>query len=264
VTIDWEPVEGATKYLVQIKDSGEKLLVDRTIADTRVSFPASPGTYRIRVGAFNIFEKLGSWSDWTGVKVVAKDSPEALPYLGMIDHGFTFSGGYQFSFIFSDFSDVYESSRQGWIAKIGYQMKQFDLFATMPVVRNMRLEADISNRIFTNRDSIRDYDISLNITSLMLAVAYVTDFDFPLNLALRIGGGAAFTSQQLKSKDPTVSINMPSQLTSTDPCYLFSASLVLETGINIFIETGAGAFLVDYLSSDLKSTFLFILAGMHI
>lgn len=264
VTIDWDAVDGATKYIVQIKDESDKTLVDKTVKENKITFPVSPGNYRIRVGAYNIFEKIGAWSEWTELKVVTRDSPEALPFLGVPSHGFNFAAGYLYSFVMSDYSDMYESSPKGWLMRFGFEMRTIHMFELMPVVKNLHLEYELSRRLYKNRDSLSDYTITLEIVSMGLNVAYITDFNFPVNFAFRLGGGAAYSRQSLKVNDPIITLATPSKLTSTDPCYNFSASLLIESGLSMFFEAGAGMFLVDYIAVDMKAISLFFLAGIHI
>ncbi len=264
VTIDWDAVEGATKYLVQIKDKSGALLVDNTVSENKITFSVTPGDYLARVGAYNIFDKIGAWSDWTELKVVTPESAEAHPFPGVTSHGFMLEAGYQYSFMLSDYSDIYESSPAGWILRLGYQMKRLSIFESMPVLQNMHLECEIGRRTFTNRDYISNYDLTFDVNSVIMNVAYVSDFRFPVNVALRVGGGAAFSRQSIKMTDPAVSPGIPSGVSTTDPCYQFSASAVIDAGLSLFIEAGAGIFWVDYIEIDMKSVSLFCLAGIHI
>lgn len=264
VTIDWDAVDGATKYLVQIKDSADKLLLDTTVTDNRISFPAPPGNYRMRVGAYNIFDKIGVWSEWTELKVVRRESAEESPFPGVTSHGFMFTAGYLYSFVFSDYSEMYEASPRGWILRLGYQMKRLSMFESIPVLRNMHLECEFAHRYFNNRDSISNYDIALDVNTTSLNIAYVTDFRFPVNFALRLGGGSAYSRQSVRANGPLVLFNTPSKITTMDPCYQFSASVVINAGVSLFIDAGAGILWIDYVETDMKSVSLFCLAGIHI
>lgn len=264
VVIDWEAVDGAAKYLVQIKDSSDKMLVNSIVAENRIRFPVSPGNYRMRVGAYNIFEKIGAWSDWTELKVVAAESLEAHPFPGAISHGCMFTAGYLYSFVVSDFRDLYESSSNGWILRFGYQMKQMHIVESIPVLRNMHLECEIARRSYINRDSITNYDMTLDVFSVHLNAAYISDFSFPVNFALRMGGGAAYSRQSIKMNDPSLSVGTPTNITTNDPCYQFSVSALIDVSPSLFIEVGTGIFWIDYLETDLKSVSLFCLAGIHI
>ncbi len=264
VTIDWDAVEGVTKYLVQIKDKSGALLVDNTVLENRITFSLTPGDYMARVGAFNIFDKIGAWSDWTELKIVTKDSQDAIPFTGAIDHGFIFAAGYLYSFMVSDYSDMYESSPEGWILRLGYQMKRLSVFESMPVLRSMHLECELARRTFTNRDNRSSYDLTFDVNSVIMNIAYVSDFRFPVNVALRVGGGATFSRQSIKINDPTVTLGTPSRVSTTDPCYHFSASAIIDAGLSLFIEAGVGIFWVDYIEIDMKSVSLFCLVGIHI
>ncbi len=264
VTIDWDAVDGASKYLVQIKDSSGKMLVDTSVTENRISFPVSPGNYTIRVGAYNIFEKIGAWSEWTELKVVTPELSEAYSFRGATDHGLMCAAGYLYSFVFSDYSDIYESSPRGWLIKLEYPLVKVIPVENIPVVKNIRLEVECAQRYFTGRSSLQNIDTSLELNSVLFNIGYVSDFNFPVNYAIRFGGGVVRSIQSAKVEDPAIELSVASEITSTDPCYQFTASVIMDIGIPLFIEAGAGIFWVDYIGIDMKSISLFCLAGIHI
>lgn len=82
----WEAVEGAVSYSIHIQDIGGNLVLDMRTKIPEHYFILKPGTYRVRIGAVNRFEKIVSWSDWSPLRikqavapVISSVQPDKLP-----------------------------------------------------------------------------------------------------------------------------------------------------------------------------------------
>ena len=82
----WEVVEGAVSYAIQIKDIDGNLVLNTRTRKSEHYFVLKPGTYQVRIGAVNRFEKVVSWSDWSPLiikqpiaPVISSVEPDKLP-----------------------------------------------------------------------------------------------------------------------------------------------------------------------------------------
>lgn|GEM_PF-3473719 len=82
----WEAVEGAVSYAIHIKDIDGNLVLNMRTRISEHYFVLKPGTYQVRIGAVNRFEKVVSWSDWSPLvikqpvaPVISSVEPDKLP-----------------------------------------------------------------------------------------------------------------------------------------------------------------------------------------
>jgi len=265
INLAWDPVEGAVKYAVQVKDSGNSLIFDKVVETNSVKLAVPLGEYRMRVGAFNIFEKIGSWSEWSEIKLVLPEAPEAFEQRGVIDHGFTVSAGYAAIQLLSGIDSLYDDSTAGWTVMAGYRLRTMALLSGIPVVRNTIIGADISGNVFRGREIKGLEDNKLDILAGSVTISYVTDFRFPVNLALRSGVGMARTTQVYSTLDGGGGgFYSAKELTSTDPCYRAGIGIVVSLFNSFYLEGGAEYYVVDYLSADLRGIRYLLLTGIRI
>jgi hypothetical protein len=96
--IEWQEVEGANGYEVEIKNSLFRTVRRERVAGTALLFSLPRGDYRIRIGALNKFEKVGNWSDWFDFKVEVSAAPvietisTATARAGTSEQGLTVTG----------------------------------------------------------------------------------------------------------------------------------------------------------------------------
>ena len=72
--LEWQAVEGASFYLVEIKTEGVILYSLKTEEPFLPLF-LTPGEYKVRISVFNKFEKLSSRSDWAPLTVFPSPQP---------------------------------------------------------------------------------------------------------------------------------------------------------------------------------------------
>lgn len=71
VLLRWEEVAGALGYVLEVKDSKEKIILSKRISTNRYELTElDPGTYRHRVGVVNKFGKVEGYTDWAPFEVV--------------------------------------------------------------------------------------------------------------------------------------------------------------------------------------------------
>jgi len=262
--IGWDSVDGALKYQVQVMDSRNTILIDRIVDTNSINFTVPEGRYRMRVGAINIFDKVGAWSDWSDLSIVRKEAPEALRYRGIIDHGFTLSAGVTYFQIRSELRDMYTDTLDGWTLLAGYHLGNIHPLSSMFFLRNLGVELELSSIAFDGRERPTIRDSMLEILAGGINIKYTTAFSFPLNVSVRAGAGVARTLQDMKTPDSGMGILFDAQrITSTDPYYRAGLSLVMNFH-SFLVETGVDFYMVDYLGTDLAGLRYFCLAGLRI
>jgi len=62
--ISWDPIPNASSYQLQIRNEAEEILLEEDLEDTSYKLNLEPGKYSHRVGAYNKFKKISSYSEW--------------------------------------------------------------------------------------------------------------------------------------------------------------------------------------------------------
>ncbi|TGN13365.1 hypothetical protein [Leptospira ilyithenensis] len=73
-TIQWKPIENASGYSIEVKDTQGKVLTKET-TEPSASFLLGIGTYTYRIGVFNKFKKIAKFSSWKELIVRQVSSP---------------------------------------------------------------------------------------------------------------------------------------------------------------------------------------------
>ena len=73
IRIKWEGIQGIIRYMVQIKNSKDTVVLDKTVATSYIDFLLPPGKYQIRIGAVNKFEKISFWTEWDAIEIRKKE-----------------------------------------------------------------------------------------------------------------------------------------------------------------------------------------------
>jgi hypothetical protein len=69
VPLEWEVVDGAVAYMVDVQTADGRSVVSRRVEETRMTVTLGEGSYRIRIGVFNRFDKLEVSTDWVPLNV---------------------------------------------------------------------------------------------------------------------------------------------------------------------------------------------------
>lgn len=96
--IEWERVEEAIAYQIEIKDASGKVIFTKKVEDTYLDFKLPEGKYILRIGVINKFKKISAWSDWSDLLVKLPPKPEFesinpnISYTGLREKGITIQG----------------------------------------------------------------------------------------------------------------------------------------------------------------------------
>jgi hypothetical protein len=76
--IEWKPVPGATRYLVEITDASRQKVLETTTEVTKLETDLPYGKYYYRVGIITKFNKPSMWTDWLELLVVPALEPTII------------------------------------------------------------------------------------------------------------------------------------------------------------------------------------------
>ena len=72
--IEWEPVEGADHYRVEIRKDGD-LVLETRCDEPRLPLFLPAGEYDFRINVINAFDKVASEGEWSKIRITAVDFP---------------------------------------------------------------------------------------------------------------------------------------------------------------------------------------------
>ena len=67
--IAWRPVAGSEGYLLQLRDSSFRLILERRLEEPRAMLELQPGRYQLRVASLNKFGKPANWTAWAKLQI---------------------------------------------------------------------------------------------------------------------------------------------------------------------------------------------------
>lgn len=76
IDVEWNKVNGAEKYRLEIRTQAGKLVAEKETADTKATIVLPPGEYEKRLGLINKFNKLYLWTDWNPLRIIRVLQPE--------------------------------------------------------------------------------------------------------------------------------------------------------------------------------------------
>jgi hypothetical protein len=74
--IVWEPIENAIKYQLQIKNEADEIILEVDMTETSYKLNLETGKYSHRVGSYNKFGKISSFSEWFPFVISRSLAPE--------------------------------------------------------------------------------------------------------------------------------------------------------------------------------------------
>jgi len=247
--LEWNGVPGAKKYSVQIQDQAGKSLFDDTVSGSLIEREFAPGQYRMRIGPINKFNKLVGWSDWQDLSVVKGKAPV---YGFWANLHVAVAAGMPYYQVTGAFKPYLGNSFSGVNL-----MTRFEGGKSIWKYTGIELEgAYVSMKYADASKKVPDQG------TLMMgggALFVRTDFDFPVNLIARAGGGGCSSTYQY-----TTLTNKTNKLTSTDPYIRVGASIEYVFYRPFFCEMGVDRLSVMYKDSSLDSMRYYFMMGMRV
>lgn len=82
--IVWEPIEHAIKYQLQIKNEADEIILEVDMSETSYKLNLDTGKYSHRVGSYNKFGKISSYSEWFPFVISRAMTPEVTSETNII------------------------------------------------------------------------------------------------------------------------------------------------------------------------------------
>ncbi len=202
--IKWESIAGIIKYIVNIKDAGEKVVLDRTVENNYIDFILPPGKYQIRIGAINKFEKISFWTDWEEIEIRKSVRTKFFANKFPAEAGLKISGGACYNMLLPYWNSLYKDSvfnlkYLGYMGSVGFHFGDMTSLKRKGFVRFMGIELEAKYCIYAGKNIYKDnsrFVSQLDIISGGPNIFFKTRLEFPINFYLRIGGGATYTIQK--------------------------------------------------------------------
>ncbi len=257
--INWERDENAAGYRVQIRDTLDKLVLNREVESNYIDFMLSPGKYRIRVGVVNKFNKIDVWSDWRYFEIARRAIVK--PASSAFNIGLKIGVGMCYFQMLPEFDSYYTNSYQSAAVMVGYSLRNMALFTSLRFLRFTGLELESSYVKFEGKEAKNS--VKTDNTHIITGVnVYMrTMFNFPLNLIVRGGGGIAYTEFEYYNIDGN---GNSTSLDSQDPFYRIGCSLEFNLTRFLFFESGIDYYVISYIGDEVKTLRYFGLIGIRL
>jgi hypothetical protein len=276
IRLTWDHVEGAVNYRVMIRDTRGNVIVNKDTPSPDIELDIPPGSYGIRIGAVNKFGKIGSWSDWADITVKSpkveekekekeeekKEGEERLTERGdLFGFGLKISAGMSYFYILPDWDKYFDDSFKSFSMNARYSfryMKFPDLFKYTGIELETNYVSIEGISVFNRIES----DLTDIITGVNIVIA--TNFDFPLNLAFRVGGGFAYTKQEYLTYDNMG--NPADKGTAESADFFYKAGLSLEYRFysSFFLEAFADYYSINYIKKPFNALRFSCQAGVRL
>ncbi len=260
VDFTWESIDWAIAYEVEIKDEKGSVVLKRRVIKNSIEFHLPPGNYSIRIGAYDRFEKLTAWSDWQKTEIRIKEAKRHTAF----NLGIKISAGVSYIQFLSSWDVPFNNTYKAYTGKFGFNFGDFILFQPSKKIKYMGFLRYLGVEIEGSSIQYKGKNIpgqrTTDMTGLYVGgnLFFTTNFDFPLNIIVRAGGGAVqseFTYYTLPEK---------TSITSNDPYFKGGVSLEFSFMRYFFLETGVDYFLTSYIDYRLKSIRYYGMLGVRI
>jgi hypothetical protein len=263
IKLSWEEVDGAVSYKIVIKDLKGNTIIDKESDSNNFTLELQPDNYKIRIGSVNKFRKIGSWSDWADLiiekPVVKPAGKEKEMSKDEVLLNFKIGIGGSYFVIQPDWNKYYKDSFNAYSLDIAYAFHG----SNIPVLKYLGLDIESNYVKFTGKAAYNK--IGSDMTNIISGINFFisTNFDFPINFAVRGGGGLSYTMLDYKKYDNTG--NLMEKGTSNTSALYYKAGVSVEYRFysRFFLEGYADYYSINYLAMDFKSLRFSCLAGFH-
>lgn len=243
ITLNWEEIDGALSYKVQVQDNKGVVILDKTVTSSTIKLLLKPGSYNIRIGVINKFEKIDAWSDWRNLTIVKQKEKAAVSL------GIRLSLGFVYATPLSDWGDIYDNSYKTGLFRLGFYFGDMALFNRFFIAKYSALEFEAAYASLDG-EYVGNYDTNLALTQFGANLILKTNFNFlfDINFLLRAGGGIASSKQSFERFDLTTASIVNDTITTRDPYYKVGLGVNHFFSKAFYIEAGADYNVVRYLS----------------
>jgi len=298
--ITWQKVDGALAYHVEIRDINNKRLVFKKSDKNSLDFVLPNGSYKLRIGAYNKFNKIAAWSAWGDIKInhlyagdlLKKDLDKKKleeekrrkleeekrrkleeerkknkgknPYKGdgIFAIGLKLSIGWSFNQIIDPWTNAYDSSPLAGQIVLSYGLGNINSIKKIPFVKWFGLDYVYHYVRYTSKASIVGLDSKLQLFSWGLNLSITSDFDFPLNFIIRFGGGLTYSNLNFTTSGLVGYTDGTYIRKSFD--FFWNAGVAMEIRFwHVHFEIGADFYNILYTQNPMYGIRYFISAGVR-
>jgi hypothetical protein len=297
IRLSWKRVEGAVSYKVMIRDRGGNVIFDKVADSNNIILEIQPGNYELRIGAVNKFNKIGSWSDWAGIKIrepekeieekqkeeakkeareeeekekreleeKEKKEEEKTPVKkDLFNLGLKFGAGLSYFYILPEWNEYYENSYTGITLNILYSFRRLSLPSSISFLKYSGIDLESTYVHFNGVKAFNRVESNLENIITGGSLLFTTNFNFPVNFTFRGGGGIVFTTQEYTKYDEFGEPAGKGTSGTTDLYYRAGISIEYRFHSSFFLEAYADYYLIKYLIKDFNAYRFSLLAGIRL
>ncbi|HOT43683.1 MAG TPA: hypothetical protein PLM53_04450 [Spirochaetota bacterium] len=268
IRIKWAAVEGVIKYMVQMKNAEDTIVLDRTVTTNFIDFVLPPGNYRIRIGAINKFEKVSFWTEWENVEIRkgVKQKFFTNRYPGGV--GLKINGGVSYNMLLPQWNSMYKDSAfnltyLGYMGSIGFHFGESKYIKSKNFARFMGLELDGRYCMYAGKNSPQFKSRLVNIAG-GLNLFIKSRLDVPINFYFRLGGGASY-SMQTYTRGNALGIPLVNgRVKSIDPYAKAGVSIEVNFLYAMSLNVGTDYYILFYNNKFFQSLHYYVMLGFRI
>ncbi|HRS75600.1 MAG TPA: hypothetical protein P5203_00060 [Spirochaetota bacterium] len=268
IRIKWAAVEGVIKYMVQMKNAEDAIVLDRTVTTNFIDFVLPPGNYRIRIGAINKFEKVSFWTEWENVEIRkgVKQKFFTNRYPGGV--GLKINGGVSYNMLLPQWNSMYKDSAfnltyLGYMGSIGFHFGESKYIKSKNFARFMGLELDGRYCMYAGKNSPQFKSRLANIAG-GLNLFIKSRLDVPINFYFRLGGGASY-SMQTYTRGNALGIPLVNgRVKSIDPYAKAGVSIEVNFLYAMSLNVGTDYYILFYNNKFFQSLHYYVMLGFRI
>lgn len=268
IRIKWESVQGIIKYMVQMKDSGDIVVLDRTVATNYIDFVLPPGSYRIRIGAVNKFEKISFWTDWDTIEIRKSIRNKFFSNKFPAQVGLKINAGVSYNMLLPQWNSMYKDSDfnlkyLGYTGSIGFHFGESKYVNRKDFIRFMGLELDGRYCMYAGKNTLQFKSKLTNIAG-GLNLFLKTNLNVPINFYFRIGGGVSYSIQTYTRSNAIGIPLVNGNVKSLDPYAKAGVSIELNFLYALSLNIGTDYYILFYNNKFFQSLHYYALLGFRI
>ncbi len=251
LSITWEKIQGHNKYKVQITDASGTIVLDKTVPTNQIEFILPVGTYKIRIGAISVFDKISFWSDWDTFEIRQPEKWNFFTNDYAEGVGLKISAGMAYDMILPKWDRLYYDTF-GYRCIIGLHLGNSKYIKPSSFLRFTGIELEGGYRIYSDkyRKNLLFHSSIKNMTG-GINFFIKTNLNIPLNFFVVVGGGLSDTELKYKRYNISLFTRMPVPIQSgtrktLDPYAKAAAGIEFNFLYTMSLDIGAEYFTVFY------------------
>lgn len=271
IRIKWESLEGIIRYMVQIRNADNAVVLDRSVATNHIDFLLPPGKYQIRIGAVNKFDKVSFWTEWESIEIRKSEKNKFFANKFPAQVGLKINGGISYNMVLPPWNSLYRSSpystfnikRMSYMGSIGFHFGDSKYVTRKNAIRFMGIELDFKYTAYSGKNSVQ-FRSQLTTMTGGPNIFFKTNLEIPLNFYLRVGGGVSYSQQKYTRSNLLGLPLIHGNIHSLDPYVKVGASVEVNFLYAMSLNIGADYYVIFYNNKYLQSLHYYAMIGVRI